>query len=181
MTKNNKNQTALEILEDLAKSSNNTDSIEGNIRKLMKDEEDIKKLIYYLNKCDPIVLLRIKSNLENYNEITNLKRTSLFSYVALCSSVIFSMYSIISIFIGNSNIYFLFYLGVLFLGFLFILIVIPRFIYRDKILKIEQNIKIILYLVDFMLKNKKDNLNEYSENLYTKNKKAPVNNTSAEK
>ena len=60
MTKNDKNKMVLKILEDLAKSGNDIALIGDNIIKLMKGKSPIKSLIYYLDKCNPIMLLKIK-------------------------------------------------------------------------------------------------------------------------
>ena len=181
MTKNDKKEIIETILEDLAKERNDTTVIEDNIIKLMKDEEAIKKLIYYLNKCDPIMLLRIKSNLENYKEITKFKRDVYIPNTALVVSFVFSGIAILFSIVEDKNIFLYIGYGIEVLLVCYLLYLAIEFTDIKRITALENYIEEVLYLVNFMLKNKKDDLNEYSENLYTINKKAPVKNTSAEK
>lgn len=181
MTKNDKDKTVLEILEDFSKSSNDIALIKDNLIKLMKGKFPVQRLIYYLDKCNPIMLLRIKTNLKNYKEITKFKRDVFVPDTALFVSFIFGAIAIFLNIVETKSI--LFYLAcsievLLAVGMVYIASI---FIDIKRITKLENDIEVVLYLVDFMLENKKDELNMYSENLYTKNKKAPVKNPSAEK
>lgn len=181
MTKNDKNKTISEILEDLSKIRNDIDLIEDNIKKLMKGKFPIQRLIYYLDKCNPIMLLKIKSNLENYKDLSKFKRSVLFPNVVLYASIWFSTVPVILHYSSGKDYWPLVVVGVIFLASYTIVHLVEKYVYRKNITGFENYIEVVLYLVDFMLENKKSNLNEYSKKLYKKNKKAPVNNTSAEK
>lgn len=181
MTKNDKNKTVLGILKDLAKSSNNTDSIEENIEKLKKKNFPIKSLIYYLDKCNPIILLKIKSNLENYKDLFKFKRSIFFPNIVFYASVLMSLISVILHYSNSKDYWTLVVVGAILLFICIMVYPVEKYVYRKKITGFENYIEVVLYLVDFMLENKKSNLNKYSKKLYIKNKKAPVKNTSAEK
>lgn len=168
MTKNDKNEMVLKILEDLAKSSNDIALIEDNIRKLMKGESPIKSLIYYLDKCNPIMLLKIKSNLENYKEITKFKRDVFLPNAALFISVIFSVLAIGLNIVETKNTVFYIFLLIEILLVIGLVYLANKFTDIKRITKFENYIKVVLYLINFMLENKKYDLNKYSEKLYIK-------------
>lgn len=174
MTKNDKNELVLKILKNLAKTDNDIYSIEDNIKKLIKVGFSIQSLIYYLDKCNPIMLLKIKSNLENYKEITKFRHDVLLPNVTLFVTMIFSILAIILNIVETKNtVLNIFCLIAILLPIVFVYLA-TKFTDRKKITKLENHIKIVFYLINFVLENKKYGLNKYSKKLYIKDKKAPV-------
>ena len=178
MTKNDKHKTVSEILEDLANGSNDINSIEDNIKKLMKCKFPIQRLIYYLDKCSPIMLLKIKTKLKNYKETTKFKRSIFYPSLVLYTSIMISVVPVVLHYSDGKDYWTLVVIGAIFLLIFFMVNMVEKYVYRKNVTGFENYIEIVLYLVNFMLENKKSNLNKYSK---IKNKKAPVKNTSAEK
>lgn len=168
MTKNDKNKMVLKILEDLAKSGNDIALIGDNIIKLMKGKSPIKSLIYYLDKCNPIMLLKIKSNLENYKEITKFKRDVFLPNATLLVSVIFSVLAIGLNIVEIKDTVFYIFIFIEILLAIGLVYIAHKFTDIKRITKFENYIKVVLYLVNFMLENKKYDLNKYSKKLYIK-------------
>lgn len=175
-----KNNDKKEILKDLSRG-NDTTTIENNIEKLIQGEEPIKELIYYLGKCGPIMLLRIKSNLENYREMSKFKRSIFIPNMVVYISLMTSVIPVVLHFSSKTDYSTFFIIGGIFLEIILLICLIEIFARNKRITRSEKNVNVILYLVNFMLENKKYALNKYSKKLYTKNKKAPVKNTSAKK
>lgn len=158
MKNNDKKETIETILTDLGKRSNDISLIKDNIIKLMEGEAPVKSLIYYLDKCNPIKLLIIKANLENYKEISKFKRDVFISITALIVSMIFSGIAILLNVVEDKNIFF--YIGcaieVLLVGYLLYHAI--KFTDIKGITKLENDIEVVLYLVNFILENKKEEL-----------------------
>mgnify|MGYP000990567760 CR=1 FL=1 len=150
-----------DILEKLAEKENSNSKIEKNIENLMKNTNE-EELILYLRKLELIKLLQIKSNLENYEKNKELKFKLLIPYMILLFTI-FS--SIITLILGlsylNSDI------KKLIFGICVYLFII-RFSYKlflcdfynEKITCFENNYKIVLYLVNFAIEIKKEELRQ---------------------
>ena len=177
MKKNNEKETIKELLNNLADKKNDTTKIEDIIKKLTANDNAIENLIRNLDECDLIKLLRIKSTLENYRELTKFKHSSYFPNIVLYASIMISLIPVVLHFLENKDIYTMLIIGAIFLVIILMTKFVEKFIYREKITGLENNTKVILYLVDFSLE-KKDNFKKY---IHKKKQKTPVNNTSAEK
>ena len=152
-----------DILEKLAEKENSNSKIEKNIENLMKNTNEVK-LILHLEKIKPIELLQIKSNLENYkeNDESNSK-VIIPSFIFILSMC----YGSIPLILNNTELNKLPVAASLFVFFilLFIVYIIYTVIRKsviDKITSFNNNYKIVLYLVNFILENKKE---EFKNNL----------------
>lgn len=187
MEQDAKNKMIKEKLKKLAKSSNDTTLIEDNIRELMKNKVSIKSLIYYLYKCNPIMLLKIKSNLEIYKDIIKFRRSMLFPNVVVYISILISLVPVIMHYFREYDKTAFVFIVIVLIGVGIMLHFAEKFLYTKKIVMLENYIESFINLVNYILEINKGEIKKYFETICKKDgiegniKKAPVKNTSAEK
>ena len=152
-----------DILKKLTAKENSASEIKKNIENLMENTNE-KELILYLRKLKFIELLQIKSNLENYKE-NDESNSKVFipSFIFILSMC----YGSIPLILNNTELNKSPVAASLFVFFIlsFIVYLIYTVIRKsviDKITSFNNNYKIVLYLVNFILENKKE---EFKNNL----------------
>ena len=145
-----------DILEKLGEKENSNSKIEKNIENLMKNTNE-KELILYLKKLKFIKLLQIKSNLENYKVIIPN-----FLFIL---SMGFGLIPLILNYTALKDSLIAAFLFVIFtiLGISYLMRKVINKSVTDNITSFNNNYKIVLYLVNFILENKKEE--EFKNNL----------------
>lgn len=152
-----------DILKKLTVKENSASEIKKNIEILMNDTNE-EKLILHLEKIKPIELLQIKSNLENYKENDESNSKVIIPSFIFILSMCFGSIPLI---LNNTELnkspvvasLFIFFI-ISFIAYLIYTVIRKSVI--DKITSFNNNYKIVLYLVNFILENKKE---EFKNNL----------------
>lgn len=153
-----------DILEKLAEKENSNSKIEKNIENLMKNTNE-KELILYLKKLKFIKLLQIKSNLENYTENDERNLKVIIPNFLFILSMGFGLIPLILNYTALKDSLIAAFLFVIFtiLGISYLMRKVINKSVTDNITSFNNNYKIVLYLVNFILENKKEE--EFKNNL----------------